>query len=205
MAVTAPENIAGDIQAAAFCSQCGQAVEGDALLSFGRAWVCGACKPLFAGRLMESGGFDEFRYAGFWLRVAAKIIDGIVTAAVDYSVGFAGLFAINGSLQANPGNSLQALWGLGFFYGFQFLFGVAYDVAFLWRLGATPGKLALGMRVIVPGSKNPRLSLGKAFGRHFAQYVTGLTVFVGYLMALFDSERQTLHDRICNTRVILVK
>ena len=203
--MTATGAIAGETQPASFCSQCGQAAEIDGLLAFGRARVCAACKPLFVGRLIEGGGFDEYRYAGFWPRLAAKIIDGLITASVDYAVGFAGMFAIAGSIRANPGDALQGLWGLGFFYGFQFVFGVAYDVVFLWKLGATPGKLALGMRVITPGSKDVKLSLGKAFGRHFAQYVTGFTIFVGYLMALFDSERQTLHDRICNTRVILTK
>ena len=201
--MTALGAIGAEVTPASFCSQCGAATEPDGLIAFGRASVCGACKPLFVGKLIEGGGFDEYRYGGFWQRAAAKLIDYIVTVTVDYAVGFAGLFLIAGGWKSNP-DPFAAIWGMGFFYGFQLLFAAVYDAVFVWKLGGTPGKLALGMRVITPGSA-AKLTLGRAIGRHFAQYVTGFTFLFGYFMALFDSERQTLHDRICNTRVILVK
>ena len=201
--MTSPGEIAGETNAA-FCSQCGQPVARDEWVTFGRAWICANCKPVFVGRLIEGGSFDAYRYAGFWLRFAAKMIDGVVVSTVDYTVGFLGLFAIGGLAGPNP-DPLRAIWGLGFFYGFQFLFAAGYEAVCVWRFGATPGKLALGMRVIRPGADHVRMSLPRSIARHFAQYVTNFTVFVGYIMAVFDSERQTLHDRICDTRVILVK
>jgi hypothetical protein len=46
------------------------------------------------------------------------------------------------------------------------------------------------------------LSYGRSAGRHFAKYISGLTLWIGYIMAGVDEEKRSLHDRICDTRVI---
>ncbi|PYS28021.1 MAG: RDD family protein, partial [Acidobacteria bacterium] len=33
--------------------------------------------------------------------------------------------------------------------------------------------------------------------------LSGIILLIGYIMAAFDPERRALHDRICNTRVVL--
>src|SRR5205085_12660097 len=76
----------------------------------------------------------------------------------------------------------------------------AYQVWLTARFGGTLGKLALGLRVITV--KGDKLSLGHSVGRYFAQYVSGVILGIGYIMAGFDEEKRALHDRICNTRVI---
>ena len=43
---------------------------------------------------------------------------------------------------------------------------------------------------------------GWAFGRHFAKYLSAMILLIGYIMAAFDDQRRTLHDRICETRVV---
>jgi uncharacterized RDD family membrane protein YckC len=48
-----------------------------------------------------------------------------------------------------------------------------------------------------------RISYLRAMGRHFAKYLSGMILLVGYIMAAFDDHRRTLHDRICETRVVL--
>ena len=41
------------------------------------------------------------------------------------------------------------------------------------------------------------------YGRFFAELLSGMICYIGYLMVLSDKEeRRTLHDRICNTRVV---
>jgi uncharacterized RDD family membrane protein YckC len=47
-----------------------------------------------------------------------------------------------------------------------------------------------------------RLSYLRALGRHFAKYLSGMILLIGYIMAAFDDQRRTLHDRICETRVV---
>jgi len=78
--------------------------------------------------------------------------------------------------------------------------GVAYEVYFLSAHGATPGKMALGLKVIRAdgGPISPMLALA----RYFASWVSAVILLIGYIMAAFDPEKRALHDRICETRVI---
>jgi uncharacterized RDD family membrane protein YckC len=75
-----------------------------------------------------------------------------------------------------------------------------YSWFFLSRDGATPGKMALGLKVVrADGSK---LSTGRIIGRFFSELLSSLLLCIGYIMAGFDEEKRALHDRICDTRVI---
>jgi uncharacterized RDD family membrane protein YckC len=76
----------------------------------------------------------------------------------------------------------------------------AYETFFLVKFAATPGKMALGLKVIRPdGSK---LDVGRAIGRYFAKMLSAIILYIGYIMAGFDSQKRALHDMICDTRVI---
>lgn len=77
----------------------------------------------------------------------------------------------------------------------QFLFVVMP----LALTGASVGKLAMGLRVRTPEGKD--IGFGRALGRTAAEILSGCLLYIGYLMALFDDERRTLHDRIAGTRV----
>jgi len=46
------------------------------------------------------------------------------------------------------------------------------------------------------------ITYGRATGRCFAEILSGMICYIGYLMAAFDEEKRALHDRICNTRVV---
>ena len=85
----------------------------------------------------------------------------------------------------------------------QMLIGLSYTVFFLGRFAATPGKMVCKLKVI--RSDGAAITYPRAFGRHFAEMLSGLTLYIGYLMAAFDDEKRTLHDRICDTRVIKVQ
>ena len=73
---------------------------------------------------------------------------------------------------------------------------------FLGKFGATPGKMACKLKVVRPDGE--RISYARALGRHFAEMLSGIILYIGYIMAAFDEEKRTLHDRICDTRVIKV-
>ena len=77
---------------------------------------------------------------------------------------------------------------------------VIYTTFFVGKFGGTPGKLALGLRII--RADGSRVSYGRAFGRFFAEILSGLILDIGYIMAAFDDEKRSLHDRICDTRVV---
>jgi uncharacterized RDD family membrane protein YckC len=81
---------------------------------------------------------------------------------------------------------------------------LTYVIYFTRKYDATPGKKALGLRLLrADGSK---LGKGRIVGRYFAEWISSLVMGIGYLMVAFDKEqRRALHDRICDTRVIDVR
>jgi uncharacterized RDD family membrane protein YckC len=76
----------------------------------------------------------------------------------------------------------------------------AYYVYFLSKYQATPGKMALGLKVVTP--EGAPITSGTATARFFAEMLSGIICLIGYIMAAFDEENRTLHDRLCNTRVV---
>ena len=79
-------------------------------------------------------------------------------------------------------------------------FPLFYHTWMVGKYGATLGKMAC--RLVIVRSDQSSLSYGRACGRYFGEMVTGMTMGIGYLIAAFDDEKKTLHDIICDTRVI---
>ena len=146
-------------------------------------------------------------YAGFWIRFVARVIDGIILGVVNAIVrlpfmvmfGFGSGIGLRGGLLVAP--AMAGVLGISLLIGLAI--GIAYDVYFLSAHGATPGKMALGLRVIRAdgGPISPTLALA----RHFAEWVSAFILMIGYIMAAFDLEKRALHDRICETRVIYAR
>src|SRR5215831_7495473 len=66
---------------ASYCSECGQATSPDELARFGDRLICPNCKNAYAQRLREGAALGgSARYGGFWLRLVAVLIDGIIIA-----------------------------------------------------------------------------------------------------------------------------
>ena len=65
---------------------------------------------------------------------------------------------------------------------------------------ATVGKMALSLRVT--DISGERLTFGRASGRHFAKFVSGIIFLVGFMMAGWTSKKQALHDMMAQTLVV---
>jgi len=179
------------------CSECGQAFAIDDMIRFEDAWVCATCKPVFVQKIKEGLQVSgELNYAGFWIRFGAIIIDILVLSAVNM------IFQIPLSIvMASTGNNtaqfviIQLISTL-----FQLIIPAVYATWFLGKYGATPGKMACKIKVV--RSDGESIGYGRAFGRYFAKGLSWLILGIGFLMAAFDDQRRTLHDRICDTRVV---
>ena len=172
------------------CSECGMVYFDDELIQFGDALVCGKCKPLFVQKLKEGVTVaEEMVYAGFWIRFGAKFIDGIIVGIAGFVLGFLGSLIVRHPV---TGAVLQNVVSFGL--------SIAYATYFLGAYSATPGKMACGLKVV--RSDGEKISYARACGRFFAEFVSSLTLTIGYIMAAFDGEKRSLHDRICDTRVI---
>ncbi len=193
--VAAP--LGGEVTSEAVCIECGRIFNIDDMIKHGSGHVCASCKPIFMQKLHEGATINtgEVRYAGFWIRFGAKFIDSLILRFIGLPVSL----AIN---LAAPTNSQPATAIIVSLVGLAVLLFliIGYEVFFLVKYGATPGKMACKIKVI--SADGGPVSVGKAFGRFFSEILSRLTCFIGYIIAAFDDEKRALHDRICATRVV---
>jgi uncharacterized RDD family membrane protein YckC len=181
------------------CVECGKEFPLEDMIQYEHSTVCAECKPTFFQRLQEGASVPgTMDYGGFWIRFAAKFLDGIIMSVVNTAVSF--IATALGVAAAQAGSPEAALGLQMIVIVIQLCLRIAYDTFFVGKFGATPGKMACKLQVV--RSDGSKLTYGRALGRHFGEWVTGLTLTVGYIIAAFDDEKRTLHDRICDTRVI---
>ena len=189
-------------EATVFCNQCGQAV--NAAASF--CTRCGATVTPSAGATpsIPIPPPVAVGYAGFWIRFLAVLIDGVILAAVLTPVKL--ILHLPGWMAGRHADGLNPMMMLpliGLSMLISALANWLYEAYFLSsERQATLGKMALGIRVT--GTNGRRLSFGQATLRHFAKWLSGLTLLIGYIMAAFTERKQALHDMIAGTFVIRV-
>jgi uncharacterized RDD family membrane protein YckC len=183
------------------CSQCGNVHPTAGMLSYAGTWVCAGCKPIFLERLKQGAPVaTTVRYGGFWIRFLARFLDGIILGIVGILLVIPfGLGAVT-TATGTPGDIAHFLAMQALLLLIRVLLAGTYESVFVARAGATPGKMACRLQVVRPDGS--RLTLGRSIGRFFATWVSGITLGIGYIIAAFDDEKRSLHDRICETRVI---
>ncbi len=181
-----------------YCSQCGQPKSEQELARFGDILVCGSCKPAYAQGLSEGIARPAFHYAGFWIRFVAYLIDALIVGFASVAVQAILLPGLRLSTRSSLGAGAIALVGIAYIVGVAI--AAAYEGLFVYKFGATPGKMVLGLRVVRPDG-GP-VSLGRAIGRYFAKLLSAIILLIGFIMAGFDREKRGLHDILVDTRVI---
>jgi uncharacterized RDD family membrane protein YckC len=176
---------------------CSRGFAAEEVLTFGDTLICGFCKPIYVQRLRE-GLLPPQRlpFAGLWIRAGSITIDYIILYMVmmivaGFSIGFGGF--------RNP-DPFKILRLEGILLGVQFLIATTYETWFVASKGATPGMMTCRLKLIRSDGSN--LGFSRSLFRCLARLVSGFTFGIGYLMAAFDDENRTLHDYICDTRVI---
>lgn len=168
---------AANAEAAGFCSQCGSSLRG----------------------APAEHGTSQAIYSGFWLRFGAFVIDQVILTAAYFVlvlvfafglIGFGGKPQIAKSIGLALGIWIVAIVG-------PWLYNALLESS---SRQATVGKIACGIKVT--DLNGERISFGRATGRHFAEWITGFTFLIGYVMAAFTQRRQTLHDLMAGTVVV---
>ena len=142
--------------------------------------------------------FQEPTYAGFWIRFLAYFIDTLLMTLVLLPLGvIAGVLIV--ATGADQNGSMLAFEGMfrivSFFIGWLY-FGFLESSP--WQ--ATLGKKMLGLRVT--DLNGGRISFGKATGRYFGKILSGLILFIGFVMVAFTEKTQALHDQMAGTLVV---
>lgn len=160
--------------------------------------------------------------AGWWHRVGARIIDGLIMLPVTAVVGFVfmGDFFteyMNWAMsQTDPLAPVPAELArdLMVFTGLLALTGLIYEVVLTTLAGGTLGKLATGLRIRLrdePGKIGWVPSLLRALVYQGPNLVSGLSQMLSFLglfslvnvlWPLWDSKRQALHDKVAKTNVV---
>ena len=145
------------------------------------------------------------RYGGFWIRFLARVIDYLILKAVGWIV-LMPLGLTTAGIAWSGMHDLSDVLSLLAMSGMMFTISVAiaatYEIALTTMKGGTLGKLALGLRVVRPdGSK---VLVGRATARYFATWLSRIILCIGYIIAAFDAEKRSLHDMLCDTRVVRI-
>jgi uncharacterized RDD family membrane protein YckC len=203
--VVAPPPAAGPASGV-ICCECGRTFPTDQVIRYADRFVCATCKPVFVQKVKEGAMVlttapGTFHYGGFWIRFAAKFLDGLVMAVVLiplYLLLFFGMFS-TGARPGQPNEAFILLLQVGLNIA-QIAISLGYNTFMIGKYGATLGKMACGLRVVMADGN--RLTYGRALGRAAAEILSGLICYIGYIIAGFDNEKRALHDHMAATRVV---
>ncbi len=190
-----------------------------------------AGQPVYGARPTTPDGAP---LAGWWHRVGAYLIDFVIVALViallalpflrDFISAFADYIDVavtaaedgratpsTAAFEEEVAGAALAIGAIGFVISF------VYTVGFLTWKQATPGKLAVGLRVRL--RESPELPISAVLLRWATQSgapgLLGLVPLVGFLATIFsvldvlwplwDDKKQAIHDKVAKTNVVRVR
>jgi len=150
---------------------------------------------------------NQLKPAGFWIRVLAFIIDGVFTSVLAWIIAILINDNTTGQLQQSVSQT-PGEYSVSFEYMFstsETIANLIYVIVFVIIFTATqykgsPGKLICRIQVV--NSDMSKISIGKSIGRYFSYIISGVILMIGFMMAGWTKEKRTLHDMICDTRVV---
>lgn len=165
--------------------------------------------------------FSSVKYAGFWRRFAAWLIDGLILGAISTFISIIGFGSMFGGILMRGGHAHH------FYYHYDStndfadpaivmsLISMYFTYLLLWLVGGwlyhalmesstkqgTLGKMAVGIKVT--DLNGNRLTFARATGRWFSKILSSMTLTVGYIIAGFTEKKQALHDFVAGTLVVV--
>ena len=157
---------------------------------------------------------NEIKYAGFWIRLIASLVDTIVlalpVAIVIYFLSDGNWFDFSLYQQnmsyAMSGNATKALASqpqMSMKWELLFEIAVLLITMIFWRRwrGATPGKKFVHIK-IVDAKTFQEINNQQAITRSIGYIVSTLTLLIGFFMVAFRADKRGLHDLLAGTVVI---
>ena len=191
---------------ARFCANCGAPFQSEASVSPATSEIvpsayAPAAQPPTAQLTSSVPYAPAVRYGGFWIRVVAAVMDWLIVSVVVSPVAWIMILMIHvaGGAVRMPDVGVGLVRGIVvqtlFFCAF-WIYEAAMESS---SRQATLGKMALGLKVT--DEQGQRISFARATARYFSKIVSGMILFIGYIMAGFTARKQALHDMIAGTLV----
>ncbi|NIR60189.1 MAG: RDD family protein [Gammaproteobacteria bacterium] len=140
------------------------------------------------------------RYAGFWRRLGAAVLDLVIYGFASTAV----LYLLHGpdylAWSRDPAMSHDSYAASALL--FNRVLPPCLVLAFWTTAGATPGKLLLGCHIRDAQSGGPA-TLKQALLRLFGYFVSALPLMLGFFWIAWGDRKQGFHDRLANTVVVI--
>lgn len=141
---------------------------------------------------------DNLEYVGFWLRFGAAIVDTIVILGVSVPL----LIAIYGWVYLQHAMSGTSAGTADMVI--SWLWPALFSIAFWLYKQATPGKLAIGARVVDAKTGGP-ITPVQSVVRYLGYFVSAIPLFLGLIWVGLDPKKQGWHDKMAGTVVVRPK
>ncbi len=141
---------------------------------------------------------EPLRFAGFWIRVGAYLIDTGTIMVISIIAVFLSVIPLAFTHRSFlvSGQGMEVLGNL---------IGSVIQLIYILTLTASPWQATLGKRwlgIYVQTDDGHRLRALHVFGREAAKIVSAITAFIGFMMVGWTRQKTALHDRIAETRVV---
>ena len=147
--------------------------------------------------------YSNENYAGFWVRLAAYVIDSVIVAIGLLVVRLAWIGI--GALISGTILDENVLFHYSLKDIVLYIFKVMYFALLTWCTGTTIGKRLMNLRV-VPADRNEKLSFVDVLYREtVGRFLCGISIWIGYIIVGIDKEKRGFHDMLCDTRVVYEK
>ena len=166
-----------EVRSVIYCNKCGRENSSEARF-------CVDCGSVIQGRIGRGtpprSSLVTAEYMGFWIRLTAQIIDGIILG-----IAWVILLALTNALPV-----LIIIVIPVFIYGF-----------YKYIKGKTLGKMLL--RIAVVDETGQEISFGRGLLREIiGKFASGIIFCLGYIWVAFDDKNQGWHDKIAGTYVV---
>ena len=147
--------------------------------------------------------YSNENYAGFWVRLAAYVIDSVIVAIGLLVVRLAWIGI--GALISGTILDENVLFHYSLKDIVLYIFKVMYFALLTWCTGTTIGKRLMNLRV-VSADRNEKLSFVDVLYREtVGRFLCGISIWIGYIIVGIDKEKRGFHDMLCDTRVVYEK
>lgn len=155
---------------------------------------------------------NSYEYAGFWVRLAAYLVDCIIVSAILLAVKLCfGIISFIGPGFSSSVLRSEILFQFSLRDIILYLGRSAYFILLTYYTGTTLGKRLFNLRIIqtkettteTAGSVSPDF-LTCLYRETIGRFLSGF-LYIGYIIAGIDHEKRALHDILCDTKVIYAK